>query len=218
MGKIFLVTLVIFGLLFATPGLAQTTSTQEVEVPEVNLRQGDRGPAVKKIQQILKDLGYLLDVEPTEYFGPKTREAIKKFQEDNNLPATGYLGPATRKALRKKLEELYKKVDIQCIKAAVEKRENALLEAWNNYVSTTTAVRQTRKSDLLAAWSIEDPKQRNSAIKSAWEKYRESIKNAHIEWLKARNTVWVQYVKEAQNCKAPLMERESLEKVEVPEK
>ena len=65
-----------------------------------DLKKGDTGEDVKKIQQRLKDLGYDLgkwDVDGI--IGSKTEEAIKKFQELNGLEVTGIVDEATLKAL-----------------------------------------------------------------------------------------------------------------------
>lgn len=57
------------------------------------LRQGDKGPAVKALQALLK-------IIPDGDFGPKTKEALVTFQKSRGLVADGILGPQTRKALR----------------------------------------------------------------------------------------------------------------------
>ena len=68
------------------------SSVDAVAIPEVNLQPGAKSPHVKKVQEALKALGYLpKDLETTEYFGPQTREAIRKFQNATGLPATVFL-------------------------------------------------------------------------------------------------------------------------------
>jgi peptidoglycan hydrolase-like protein with peptidoglycan-binding domain len=58
------------------------------------LRKGDRGADVKTLQTWLTDLGY--SVPATGYFGPMTKAAVQKFQQDNNLnPPSGTAGPRT---------------------------------------------------------------------------------------------------------------------------
>jgi len=194
----------------------------DVAIPEVNLQPGAKSPHVKKVQEALKALGYLpKDLETTEYLGPQTREAIRKFQNATGLPATGFFGPATRNALKNRLQVgeavIDKNVNIACMKTAVEKRENALLSAYDTYVGKIKTAHETRKTDLLAAWSIQDPKERHTAIKAAWDKYRQSVKTATTEWNQSRRTIWTQFVQEAKNCKASAVETQDLEKVEVAE-
>lgn len=58
------------------------------------LKFGISGPEVNILQVIL-------GVTQTGYFGPKTREAVIRFQKLNSIPQTGVVGELTRKALNK---------------------------------------------------------------------------------------------------------------------
>ena len=63
---------------------------------------GGRDPnavaAVLAVQQNLNSRGY--DVgEPDGVIGPRTRDALRRFQADENLPVTGEINPPTRAAL-----------------------------------------------------------------------------------------------------------------------
>ncbi|MBI2097097.1 MAG: peptidoglycan-binding protein [Candidatus Sungbacteria bacterium] len=205
--------------------LISSGSVDSSAIAEVNLASGTRSVHVKKVQEALKSLGYLAsDLETTEYLGPKTKEAITNFQRAQGLPATGFFGPATRAALKKGLQGsggdravIDRNVDIACMKTVVEKRENALLSAYDIYAGKIRAARETRKIDLLAAWSIQDPKERHTAIKAAWDKYSQGTKTATIEWNQSRKTIWAQSYQEAKNCRASAVETQDLEKVEVAE-
>ncbi len=234
--KLLITSLILFGLTVVGISAQETGQVQSVApvpllspmsvdssiIPEVNLQSGTRSPDVKKVQEALKARGYLpSDLETTEYLGPKTKEAITNFQKAQGLPTTGFFGPATRAALKKDLQGsgavIDKNVDIVCMKTAVEKRENALLSAYDIYAGKLRTARETRKTDLLAAWSIQDPKERSTAIKAAWEKYRQNVKTATTEWNQSRKTIWTQFTQEAKNCKASAVETQDLEKVEVVE-
>jgi hypothetical protein len=103
------------------------------------------------------------------------------------------------------------------MKTAVEKRENALLSAYDVLTGKIKTARETRKTDLLAAWSIQDPKERHTAIKTAWEKYRQAVKTATTEWNQSRKTTWIQFAQDAKNCRASAVETQDLENVEVAE-
>lgn len=62
------------------------------------LRLGASGPAVSALQQQLNARGESLPVTGT--FGPRTQEAVRRFQLARNLqPANGVVGPATAAAL-----------------------------------------------------------------------------------------------------------------------
>ena len=237
MAKKIIISAALFGLLAAALGATAQTLTQNQSaaaggmvplislgvidpstIPEVNLQAGEKGPHVMKVQQALKSLKYLpADLEPTENFGPLTKQAIINFQKDNNLPAFGFWGPATRAALKNKLKEggavIDETVDGACMRAAVEKRENALLTTWDVYAGAIKAARETRKTELLAAWSIQDPKARHEAIKAAWTKFREGVKAAGNARKQSDKDTWTQFVQEAKNCKASAIETSDLEKV-----
>ena len=62
------------------------------------LREGDSGAEVKLVQQKLIEKKYLSGTADGK-FGPKTLEAVKKFQKDNNLSADGVVGKATEAKL-----------------------------------------------------------------------------------------------------------------------
>lgn len=236
--KLLVISLMLFGLTVGVVGVSAQEAVQSqpaAPVPlisfgsvdpstiaEVNLQPGIRNVYVKKVQEALKALGYLpSNLETTEYLGPKTKEAITNFQRAQGLPTTGSFGPMTRAALKKGLQGsgavIDKNVDIACMKTAVEKRENALLSAYDVYVGKLRAARETRKTDLLSAWSIQDPKERHTAIKAAWDKNRQSVKTATTEWNQSKKTIWIQFAQDAKNCKASAVETQDLEKVEVVE-
>ena len=58
---------------------------------------GSKGETVKKLQQLLNQGGYNLDVDGS--FGPKTLEAVKSYQKNNNLAVDGIVGNNTWNAL-----------------------------------------------------------------------------------------------------------------------
>jgi hypothetical protein len=59
---------------------------------------GSIGTEVLELQKRLAALGYFT-VEPTGYFGPVTKAAVKAFQAAHGLDQFGYVGPGTRAAL-----------------------------------------------------------------------------------------------------------------------
>jgi peptidoglycan hydrolase-like protein with peptidoglycan-binding domain len=67
-----------------------------------NLRKGDRGEAVRVVQEQLIKAGYLQG-EPNGYFGSYTSDAVRRFQKDNYLAASGIAGPTTRARLHSKV-------------------------------------------------------------------------------------------------------------------
>lgn len=64
------------------------------------MKQGDKGPAVQRMQQRLSDLGYWLGT-PDGEFGYLTSQAVMALQKTAGLGRDGVYGPATKAALDK---------------------------------------------------------------------------------------------------------------------
>ena len=62
------------------------------------LQIGDRGEAVRVVQEQLIKAGYL-EGEPNGYYGPYTADAIRRFHTANFLASSGVAGPTTRAKL-----------------------------------------------------------------------------------------------------------------------
>ena len=67
--------------------------TPPVRVEAPTLRVMDRGPAVRRLQELLNARG--ADLSPDGIFGVMTRDAVIRFQSENDLDADGIVGPAT---------------------------------------------------------------------------------------------------------------------------
>ena len=77
---------------------APASADAQEQFGEVLSKQGSRGEEVKAIQLKLRELGYLLS-SADGIFGPRTLEALKKFQKAKGLTVDGIAGPQTLKAL-----------------------------------------------------------------------------------------------------------------------
>lgn len=81
----------------------------------VGLSQGDESEDVRRLQVVLKDLGYL-DGEATGWYGEQTKQAVIAFQLDNqvisseNDQGAGNFGPKTYKTLVALLNDRRQKV------------------------------------------------------------------------------------------------------------
>jgi peptidoglycan hydrolase-like protein with peptidoglycan-binding domain len=87
--------LVLAALCAAVPALADpgaSASGGAAASSEVVVKRGDRGPAVRTIQE---ELGISAD----GVFGPQTERAVKSFQRSHGLVPDGIVGPLTRGAL-----------------------------------------------------------------------------------------------------------------------
>lgn len=74
----------------------RTTSKQTANRDQ--LRVGDRGEAVRVLQEQLIQAGYLQG-QPNGYFGSYTADAVKRFQAENYLAVSGIAGTTTRAKL-----------------------------------------------------------------------------------------------------------------------
>ncbi len=77
------------------------------DLPNVTLKEGSRGDHVKTLQKSLEKLGFELGAQDGA-FGPRTEQAVKRFQSKHNLEADGIVGPKTREALEKALDRAAK--------------------------------------------------------------------------------------------------------------
>lgn len=72
-----------------------------------SLQRGDKGSAVKKLQENLLKLGYSFGSYGADgSFGATTEKVVKQFQKDNNLTQDGIVGSITQAAIDNALKEL----------------------------------------------------------------------------------------------------------------
>jgi SpoIID/LytB domain protein len=65
-----------------------------------NLRYGQRSAAVRFLQARLRAYGFFpSSVQMSDYFGPITRDSVKRYQTAQHIPVTGFVGPMTRARL-----------------------------------------------------------------------------------------------------------------------
>src|SRR3989344_4093059 len=72
---------------------------------QMDVAEGAEGDDVLKVQEVLATDPALFGVKPTGFFGPMTREALKKFQERYGLEVTGKLDEPTREAIKELRED-----------------------------------------------------------------------------------------------------------------
>lgn len=75
-----------------------------------NIKKGQSGGEVKKLQQFLFEKGYLVAMPKVNIFGPSTVLAIKSFQADNGIVKTGVLGKISRDKIKEMSCENYEEV------------------------------------------------------------------------------------------------------------
>jgi len=79
-------------------GTGAPISESAVELPRViDIRRGQKGEAVRRLQTKLIELGFTLDVDGA--FGPATERAVRAFQSSRGLRADGIVGPRSASEL-----------------------------------------------------------------------------------------------------------------------
>lgn len=98
--------LLLMGILATSSTYAQTATNTDTVIQFVNTMQsGQRGDLVKILQAILAKDPTILDQKYiTGYFGPKTKEAVKKYQKKHGLSQVGNVGPKTLALINKELD------------------------------------------------------------------------------------------------------------------
>jgi predicted nucleotide-binding protein (sugar kinase/HSP70/actin superfamily) len=66
------------------------------------------------------------------------------------------------------------------MKSAIEKKEDALKTARETLFSKINQAYDERKTALLNAWTIENQKERQRAVRVAWDNFRNSVKSANL--------------------------------------
>ncbi|XWK90559.1 MAG: peptidoglycan-binding protein [Phormidium sp.] len=116
------------------------------------MTQGSRGTEVAELQTKLQKLGYF-DLRPTGHFGPLTKKAVIRFQEDEGITADGIVETTTLTALERKLQE-------------------------NTTVASTTAEPETEKTAQTAIDPSKQPNLRRGAKGSDVKTLQQLLTNA----------------------------------------
>jgi len=98
------------------------------------------------------------------------------------------------------------KIDSACMKSAIDKRDTALISAFDTYQVSIKAALSTRQSALKAAWDITDKQARNKALKAAWQNYKTAVQAAKKVFKNAKQASWQQFSKDRKDCKISLQE------------
>lgn len=92
-------------------------------------------------------------------------------------------------------------VDLACMQAAVEKRDNAIIAAFDTFSVTVKSALTTRRDALKAAWGITDRAQRRAALRSAWSAFHVARRTAFRTFRSARHSAWVRFRADARACR-----------------
>lgn len=119
--------------------------------------KGMNAPEVPQIQERLMELGYMDNDEPTDYYGPATREAVMLFQRKHKLTVDGYMGEETYNLLmsdsatKYSVSEGTEGTDVKELQ--IRLRELGYLDAATGYfgTDTTAAVKKFQERNGLSA-------------------------------------------------------------------
>jgi len=88
-----------------------------------------------------------------------------------------------------------------CIQNAVEKRDTAIIAAWDKFSLAAKTALETRKTALKEAWAKGSAKERRVAVKAAWTAYSKAIRDARNIFKKEKKDAWTQFHKDRVFCK-----------------
>lgn len=94
-------------------------------------------------------------------------------------------------------------IDTACVQSAIDKRDNAIITAFDVFHTTVVSALQTRRDALKAAWGMADKAQRNAASKAAWSAYSTSLRAARKALVQSRHAAWNQFRTDRKTCNAP---------------
>jgi|GEM_PF-5413569 len=81
-------------------------------------------------------------------------------------------------------------VNMTCIQTAIDKRDSAILDAFDLYHDEIVAVIKVRTVALTEAWSLSDRKARKEALKIAWYEYKTNHMKAVNTWRTTKRSAW----------------------------
>ena len=110
---------------------AQESTVKPVIVFTKDLKYGDKGDDVRRLQEELKRMNYL-GIDPSGYYGDVTQHAVLKFQEAEGLVASekdtgaGYFGQDSRASIHEIIAQRQHVSDLMASKNLPAKKEEAL--------------------------------------------------------------------------------------------
>jgi len=95
-----------------------------------------------------------------------------------------------------------KKVDLACMQSVVEKRDNAIIAAFDTFSTSMKTAFTARRDTLKATWGISERAQRRSALKNAWHTFRTARRTAVRTYRTARHNTWRQFRTDRKTCRS----------------
>lgn len=130
------------------------------------------------------------------------------------IPGATRIHATTTKATSTKATTTPKiKTDVVCIKNAIEKRDTAMIAAYDAYSVAIKKNLTIRKDATKAAYDKANPKERAAAIKKAELNYLKATIKAKKDFMTARKNVWKTFYNERKSCK--IVGNQSSEKIDI---
>ncbi len=90
--------------------------------------------------------------------------------------------------------------NIDCFQKALEMRDTSIIAAVQTHSDSVLTALNTRKEALKSAWNITVAKERRTAINTAWNNYRKSIRDARTTMNNAKKTAWKTFYTSRKAC------------------
>jgi hypothetical protein len=102
-------------------------------------------------------------------------------------------------------------VDGACMSSAVDKRDTAVIAAFDTFTASVKSALVKRKDDLKAAWALTDATARKTALRTAWQTFTKSHKGARDAYRKSKQAAWQQFRADAKTCRGNASEEGNVE-------
>ncbi len=90
---------------------------------------------------------------------------------------------------------------LECIREAIETRDQGIMDAFDTYHTAAKAALQTRIDDLKTAWEKPKGTYRKADIKDVWSKYRTELRLVRKEFKLDKKVVWDAFKKSKALCR-----------------
>lgn len=91
--------------------------------------------------------------------------------------------------------------DPTCIQNAIEKRDTAIIVAFDKFSAAIKSALGIRKDALKAAWAKPTAKERRAAVREVWNAYKKSTREAGAAAKTERRAAWNQFRTDRIACK-----------------
>lgn len=93
-----------------------------------------------------------------------------------------------------------KTLDRACMQKTTAVRDGAIMAALDTSVSSLKIGMQKRSDAIVAGWGIEKQAERRTALKSAWDEWKKTVKSARGTLATARVQAWKQFQTDRAAC------------------